>query len=54
MIGSPVPEGWPEFPEAPNASTGVLVSLGFEHIADQEDQAVGTVWEWSWSRPRVE
>jgi hypothetical protein len=23
----------------PNASTGVLVSLGFEHVADQEDTA---------------
>jgi RimJ/RimL family protein N-acetyltransferase len=29
----------------PNASTGVLVSLGFEHVADQEDPEVGTVWE---------
>jgi RimJ/RimL family protein N-acetyltransferase len=34
----------------PNASTGVLVSLGFEHVADQEDPDVGTVWEWSWTR----
>jgi RimJ/RimL family protein N-acetyltransferase len=34
----------------PNASTGVLVSLGFEHVADQEDPEVGTVWEWSWTR----
>lgn len=30
----------------PNASTGVLVSLGFEHVADQEDAEVGPVWEW--------
>ena len=35
----------------PNPSTGVLVSLGFEHVADQEDLDAGTVWEWSWSRP---
>ena len=34
----------------PNASTGVLVSLGFEHVADQEDRQVGTVWEWRWTR----
>ena len=34
----------------PNASTGVLVSLGFRHVADQEDPEVGTVWEWRWSR----
>jgi len=34
----------------PNASTGVLVSLGFEHVDDQEDPEVGTVWEWRWSR----
>ena len=33
----------------PNASTGVLVSLGFEHVADQEDPEVGTVWEWRWT-----
>jgi RimJ/RimL family protein N-acetyltransferase len=38
----------------PNASTGVLVSLGFEHIADQEDPEVGAVWEWRWSRLVVE
>lgn len=35
----------------PNPSTGVLVSLGFEHVADQEDAEVGTIWEWRWSRP---
>jgi len=34
----------------PNASTGVLVSLGFLHVADQEDPEVGTVWEWRWTR----
>ena len=38
----------------PNASTGVLVSLGFEHVADQEDPEVGTVWEWRWTRVLVE
>ncbi len=38
----------------PNASTGVLVSLGFEHVADQEDLEVGTVWEWRWTRHLVE
>ena len=35
----------------PNPSTGVLVSLGFEHVGDQEDPDVGPVWEWRWSRP---
>jgi RimJ/RimL family protein N-acetyltransferase len=35
----------------PNPSTGVLVSLGFQHVADQEDPDVGTVWEWRWSSP---
>ena len=34
----------------PNASTGVLVSLGFEHVADQEVPEVGAVWEWRWTR----
>ncbi len=34
----------------PNASTGVLVSLGFEHAADQDDPEVGTVREWRWTR----
>jgi RimJ/RimL family protein N-acetyltransferase len=34
----------------PNPSTGVLVSLGFDHVKDQEDPEVGTVWEWRWSR----
>jgi [ribosomal protein S5]-alanine N-acetyltransferase len=36
----------------PNASTGVLVSLGFTHVDDKEDPEVGTVWEWRWSRVR--
>lgn len=35
----------------PNPSTGVLTSLGFEHVADQDDPELGTVWEWRWSRP---
>ena len=39
---------------APNASTGVLVSLGFGHVADQQDPEVGPVWEWRWTRPSVE
>ena len=34
----------------PNASTGVLASLRFEHVADQEDPEVGTVWEWRLTR----
>lgn len=37
----------------PNPSTGVLAALSFEHVADQEDAEVGTVWEWSWTRPPV-
>src|SRR5262245_50091057 len=36
----------------PNASTGVLVSLGFAHVADQEDPGEGTIWAWSWTRSR--
>ena len=35
----------------PNPSTGVLVSLGFEHIDDHEDPEIGVVWEWRWTRP---
>jgi len=35
----------------PNPSTGVLASLGFEHVADQDDSELGTVWEWRWTRP---
>jgi len=34
----------------PNPSTGVLVSLGFEHVADTDDPDVGAVWEWRWTR----
>ena len=34
----------------PNPSTGVLTSLGFEHVEDQEDPEVGVVWEWRWTR----
>jgi ribosomal-protein-alanine N-acetyltransferase len=34
----------------PNPSTGVLVSLGFGHVDDQEDPDVGVVWEWRWTR----
>jgi [ribosomal protein S5]-alanine N-acetyltransferase len=32
----------------PSPSTGVLVSLGFDHVADRPDDEVGTVWEWRW------
>ncbi len=35
----------------PNPSAGVLVSLGFEHVAEQQDPEAGTVWEWIWTRP---
>ena len=35
----------------PNPSTGVLVSLGFGHVADQQDPEAGAVWEWRWTRP---
>jgi RimJ/RimL family protein N-acetyltransferase len=35
----------------PNPSTGVLVSLGFEHVADDVDPDVGTVWEWRLAVP---
>jgi [ribosomal protein S5]-alanine N-acetyltransferase len=34
----------------PNPSTGVLVSLGFEHVDIQEDPEAGAVWEWRWTR----
>ena len=34
----------------PNPSTGVLVSLDFEHLEDQTDPEVGVVWEWRWTR----
>ena len=33
----------------PNPSTGVLLSLGFRHVADQQDADVGTIWEWRWT-----
>jgi ribosomal-protein-alanine N-acetyltransferase len=35
----------------PNPSTGVLLSLGFEHTDDEQDPEVGAVWEWRWTRP---
>ena len=35
----------------PNASTGVLVALGFEHVGDEEDPEAGPVWHWRWTRP---
>jgi [ribosomal protein S5]-alanine N-acetyltransferase len=35
----------------PNPSTGVLVSLGFEHVGTQEDREIGEVWEWRWAGP---
>jgi RimJ/RimL family protein N-acetyltransferase len=38
----------------PNPSTGVLVSLGFEHVAGKEDPEVGTVWEWRWTHVPVQ
>src|SRR5829696_8428742 len=38
----------------PNASTGVLGSLGFEHVADQEDPEIGLVREWRWTRSLAE
>ena len=34
----------------PNPSTGVLTSMGFGHVADQQDPEVGVVWEWRWDR----
>jgi len=34
----------------PNPSTGVLASLGFGHVEDQQDPEVGEVWEWRWNR----
>jgi ribosomal-protein-alanine N-acetyltransferase len=30
------------------------VSLGFEHVADQEDPEAGSVWEWRWAPSLVE
>lgn len=37
----------------PNPSTGVLESLDFEHVENQEDPEVGVVSEWRWTRPLV-
>jgi [ribosomal protein S5]-alanine N-acetyltransferase len=37
----------------PNPSTGVLLSLGFEHVAEQQDPEIGAVWEWRWTRPQA-
>ena len=34
----------------PNRSTGVVASLGFEHVAEQDDPEVGTFWDWRWAR----
>lgn len=34
----------------PNASTGVLRSLGFELVGEREDPEVGPVWRWAWDR----
>ena len=38
----------------PNPSTGVLASLGFEHVADDVDPEVGPVWAWRWTRTPLE
>ncbi|HET9422973.1 MAG TPA: GNAT family protein [Nocardioides sp.] len=35
----------------PNASTGVLLSIGFEHVGEQEDPEAGVTWQWRWDRP---
>jgi RimJ/RimL family protein N-acetyltransferase len=35
----------------PNASTGVLLSVGFEHIGEQEDPESGLIWRWRWVDP---
>ena len=34
----------------PNPSTGVLVSLGFEHVDELEDPEAGPIWGWRWTR----
>ena len=34
----------------PNPSTGVLRSLGFEHLDELEDPEAGPVWKWRWRR----
>ncbi len=38
---------------APNASTGVLLALGFEHVADKDDPELGAIWAWRWTRAPV-
>jgi RimJ/RimL family protein N-acetyltransferase len=35
----------------PNPSTGVLVSLGFEQVGEQEDPDAGLIWQWRWDGP---
>ena len=35
----------------PNASTGVLLRIGFEHVGEQEDPEAGLIWRWRWVRP---
>ena len=32
----------------PNATTGVLVSIGFEHVSEHEDPEAGPIWQWRW------
>ena len=34
----------------PSSSTGVLVSLGFDHVDELQDPEAGPVWEWRWTR----
>ena len=54
VAGGDVDHGIAHTLPGPNASTGVLVSLGFAHVADQEDPEAGTLWEWRWTRVPVE
>ena len=35
----------------PNASTGVLLRIGFDHVGEQEDPEAGPIWRWRWVRP---
>ena len=35
----------------PNASTGVLLRIGFEQIGVQEDPEAGLIWQWRWVAP---
>jgi [ribosomal protein S5]-alanine N-acetyltransferase len=35
----------------PNASTGVLLRIGFDHVGEQEDPEAGLIWRWRWVRP---